>query len=466
MAFTDLTFLFIFLPAALFLYYVVAVKLQPMILLALSLLFYACGSWQYFRLLVTALAVDLAIGLLIARTRQQHKFLSAASLFAGIFFHVFLLGYYKYFDFALDISNRIFLTSFESRNIILPLGISYFTFKSISYQIDLYRGKITEFRPLTAAVYLSFFGQIQSGPIARYEDFDKKASTSVFLDGASKFMIGFGKKVLLANVLSNVATEIFDNTAQLSTSLAWLGAFCYSLQLFYDFSGYSDMAEGICNLFGLKCPINFRYPYISKSFSEFWRRWHITLGSWFRDYIYIPMGGSRVGRLRLYFNLFVVWILTGLWHGASLHFVFWGLGSFMLIALEKAFSLPGRIQTKIGQQLYRIPVIIGIVCSWVVFRCGGMRQSILFLKTMLMPLSNEIASARAAFLLKDYSVFILFGILFAIPVIPVIEVWSQKHRITHLVFQAAFILCVCGIFLCALSMIVSGQNNPFLYANF
>ncbi len=338
----------------------------------------------------------------------------------------------------------------------------------------LYKGKIKkeEFSILTALVYLSFFGQISSGPIARYSSFVKRITFSkeernaLLSDGAVRFLKGFCKKVLLANVLSNIVVEVFDKTGTLSTGLAWLGSICYSLQLYYDFSGYSDMAIGISNLFGYECPENFRYPYMTKSVSEFWRRWHITLGSWFRDYVYIPLGGSRVGKARLYLNLFVVWILTGLWYGADWNFVAWGLGYFVLIAFEKASGLPEKIRSKPLQLLYRIAVILIINFQWVMFRVSGFGAGMAFMKRMVIPCRLTVQDARALFLLKDYKWFLVFAILFAFPIVPAIEKACKNKKTAYIIYQvvSAAVLILLGA--AALSFVTSGQNNPFLYANF
>ncbi len=464
MSFTDLTFLFIFLPVALFLYYIAAKQYREIILLALSLLFYACGSMQYVMLLIVAMAVTIGIGYLVDRFREK-RLITISFLVIGIVFNVAILGYYKYFDFAITTVNRLFSTTFAARDLVLPLGLSFYIFKAISYLVDVYRGKAEANHPLTVALYLSFFAQISSGPIARYETV-QGGYQGFDSSGIARFIIGFGKKVLIANSLDNVVTEIFDNTSQLSTSLAWLGAICYSLQLYYDFSGYSDMAIGICGMFGYECPENFNYPYITKSFSEFWRRWHITLGSWFRDYIYIPMGGSRVGKARLYINLFVVWMLTGLWHGANWNYVAWGLGYFILVAFEKMTGLPKRLKNKLLINIYRIVVLLGINFLWVMFRSSGFGVGLSFIKTMIISSSYEVANARAAFLLEDYIVFIVAAVIFAMPVIPAIEKQCLKHKGTTIAYNIIFVVAVAFIFVGALSMVASGQNNPFLYSNF
>ena len=353
---------------------------------------------------------------------------------------------------------------------LLPLGLSFFTFKAISYLIDAYKGIIKTADNIQGLTYLSFFGQIQSGPIARYSDFNTinhLIQSSCFYNGVVRFMIGFSKKVLIADVLSNITIEIFDQTQAVSTPIAWLGAICYSLQLYYDFSGYSDMAIGISGMLGLYCPENFNYPYMTKSISEFWRRWHITLGAWFRDYVYIPMGGSRVGKMRLYLNLFVVWILTGIWHGAGWTFIVWGVGYFILIAIEKSLNIPNRFKNKVVKLCYRLFSLLFIIVQWVIFRSNNLEQGFSYVQSMFGG-SESIASstARAIFLFRDYSVFIAIALILAFPIAPKIEYLCKKKKLTSVIYDIISAFLIITAFIIALSFIVSGQNSPFLYGNF
>ena len=312
MATTDVVFVFIFLPVSL-LTLAFRPNLQKYVLLLLSLFYYACGSPKYFVLLLGMLVLNVGLAYIIGMMKEKgwEKRWSLLALVAGIGLNTGVLFYYKYFDFVTVGINQVFGTTIGARELLLPMGISFFTFKAISLLIDVYRGTvILKKNPVYGALYLSFFGQIVSGPICRYHEFyektkgksNKKAVWDMFSDGGYLFVKGFIKKVLFANILSLIVVEIFAmDLEQTSAPLLWLGAISYSLQLYYDFSGYSDMAIGIGQMFGISCPKNFDYPYITKSISEFWRRWHITLGAWFRDYIYIPLGGSRVNsRARLY----------------------------------------------------------------------------------------------------------------------------------------------------------------------
>lgn len=459
MQFTDITFLFVFLPISLLLYYISRDSLKHVILLLLSLLFYACGSREYLALLISALLVNIGVGYAIARIRGMHPAAAKICLAVGIIGNVSLLGYYKYSD-----------------SLTLPIGLSYFTFKAISYLIDVYHEKVSGVQPVAAAAYLSFFGQIQSGPIARFSTFDygsrsygvlkeKQCLFDRWILGCGRFMIGFSKKILLANVLNKITSEIFSATV-LSTFMAWGGAICYSLQLYYDFAGYSDMAIGICGMFGLPCPENFNYPYMTKSISEFWRRWHMTLGSWFRDYVYIPMGGSRVAGAKKYRNLFVVWLLTGLWHGNGWNFIFWGMGYFILIAFEKRFLLPDKLPNRLWKSLYRIFTLLIVNFLWVIFYHQNIQDGFNYIGIMLRGVTDRVADRRMLFLLDDYKVFFLAAILFAIPVCPWIEKKLSGVRGGKAVWEIFFSLSIAIFFIFSLSLVVSGQNNPFLYMNF
>lgn len=479
LATTDVVFVFIFLPVSL-LTLAFRPNLLKYVLLLLSLFYYACGSPKYFVLLLGMLVLNVGLAYIIGMMKEKgwEKRWSLLALVAGIGLNTGVLFYYKYFDFVTVGINQVFGTTIGARDLLLPMGISFFTFKAISLLIDVYRGTvILKKNPVYGALYLSFFGQIVSGPICRYHEFyektkgksNKKAVWDMFSDGGYLFVKGFIKKVLFANILSLIVVEIFAmDLEQTSAPLLWLGAISYSLQLYYDFSGYSDMAIGIGQMFGISCPKNFDYPYITKSISEFWRRWHITLGAWFRDYIYIPLGGSRVNsRARLYFNLFVVWILTGIWHGANWTFIFWGVGYFAAIAFEKTFGLPEKLTSKWSRALYRIAALAFINFQWVIFNSVNLITGLRYIKHMLIGYGYELANARTWILLKEYGVVLAFAILFAVPIIPRLKEYiaskgERKDRIAKAIMALVMVL----LFICALSFVIAGQNNPFLYGNF
>lgn len=475
MATTNITFIFMFLPIALALYYLVRDEAKEYVLLFLSIIFYACGSLKYLCVFLVSIAITIILGRTIAKNPENSVF-SKVLLILGIIYNVFILGYYKYYDFALTTYSSVTGAVVELKNLALPLGISFFTFKAISYLVDVYTKKVVlDENPVHDALYLSFFGQVISGPLSRYNDMknisitlkSKSERYDLFAEGVYRFMIGFNKKVLLADVLSNVTNEIFAAPFEnFSTGYAWLGAICYSLQLFFDFSGYSDMAIGITKMFGYNCPENFIYPYMAESIGKFWRRWHVTLGAWFRDYIYIPTGGSRVGKVRLALNLLIVWTLTGIWHGSAWNFVFWGLGYFVVIAIEKFTGLPEKIKSKIGQVIYRIGMLLFINFQWVIFRSDNLLNGLRFIKRMFICEANPLADTRTLFLFKDYFVFILAAIILCFPIVPWIEKKWESNEKVHNIIQAILMIIVSALFVWALSFVVSGLNNPFAYANF
>lgn len=471
MSITSLIFLFVFLPLSLAIYYLANDAAKEYVLLFVSLLFYAIGSIQYIVLFVFSVLITVTIGRIIHAVRGDA--VRKALLVFGIFLSLVPLIYYKYSDFVLITWGRIFASEVQPRNLLLPLGISFYTFKAISYLVDVYRDTAAlAGNPVHDALYLSFFAQIQSGPLTRYNTMavsgDKK---QLFIDGAFRFLIGFNKKILIADLLAKITTEIFNTPVEnYSTAYAWLGSICYSLQLFYDFSGYSDMAIGISEMFGYRCLENFNYPYMTESVSRFWRRWHISLSEWFRDYIYIPMGGSRnQQKWKVYLNLFVVWLLTGFWHGAAWNFVAWGLGYFVMIVFERLTGFPDRFRTKAGKMLYRIVTLAFINFQWVMFRSQGLVNGLRYIKRMLFLHSNELADIRTRFLLKEYLFFIILAVGLCFPVVP----WLRKRvsdgknsDASIVIYDTIVTVIALAAFIWSLSFVVAGQNNPFAYANF
>lgn len=474
MAVTDLMFLFWFIPGALLVYYITRGKCREYVLLAVSLFFYACGAPDYLFLLLLSLIINIFTGYLIAHFREKIR-VARFLLAMGVIYNLAILFFFKYFDFVMLNLSKVFQQNYVSQNLLLPLGLSFFTFKAISYLIDTYTGKIEVNNGVVkAALYMSFFAQMQSGPLSRYNDmFGRKDKCqegrfSLFSEGVYRFVIGFNKKILLANTLANITQEAFDwgIKGELSTGFAWFGAVCYSMQLFFDFSGYSDMAIGISQMFGYRCPENFNYPYMTSSVSKFWHRWHITLGAWFRDYVYIPLGGSRVDtKFKLYRNLFVVWFLTGMWHGANWQFIFWGVTYFCVIAIEKTFDWPNRFKLRFVRILYRLCVIVFVIFEWVIFRADGLKAGLEYAKVMILNTPNSLADLRGIFLLKDNLVFVIVGILLCFPIMPVIEKYLKKTEASTVIWNIGILANVL-LFLCAISFVVAGQNNPFAYANF
>lgn len=469
MSMTSMLFLLLFLPLSLAIYYLSNETAKEYVLLFISLLFYSLCSIEYIILFITAIVITVIIGRLINFSGDKiiRKFL----LITGVIINTALLFYYKYSDFALGIWGNIMGTEVQMKGLALPLGISFFTFKAISYLADVYKGNaaLTD-NPIHDALYLSFFPQIQSGPLTRYGDLTRKPEMKVqlFSDGVFRFLIGFSKKMLIANVLYKITAEIFNTPLEnYSTLYAWLGSVCYSLQLFFDFAGYSDMAIGLSEMFGYPCMENFNYPYMTESVARFWRRWHISLGLWFRDYIYIPLGGSRnKEKCRVYFNLFVVWFLTGLWHGASWNFVVWGLGYFIAIAFERLTDLPGRLNHTWSRTIYRILALAVINFQWVLFNSKDLISGLRFIKRMIIYRPNTLADFRAVFLLKDYGFFIAAAILLCFPVVPWLRKKLSNNKTASAAFEFVLTVIIVAAFIWSVSFVVAGQNNPFVYANF
>lgn len=482
MLFTSLIFIACFLPAVLIIYYTVLRnhrKAQNLFLLIASLGFYAWGEPKFVLLLMLSILVNWIFGLAVDRYAED-KGKSKLVIFIMLVFNLSIIFVFKYLMFTIYNINSIFGSDFQVSRIMLPIGISFFTFHAISYVIDIYRGKAEVQKNLFhVGLYIVFFPQLVAGPILRYEVIasqimGRKETFEDFSQGVCRFLKGFGKKILLANNFALVADAAFSTAnGELSVSLAWLGALAYTLQIFFDFSGYSDMAIGLGKMFGFHFPENFNYPYISKSTSEFWRRWHISLGTWFRDYVYIPLGGSRVSsKWHVVFNLFMVWLLTGLWHGANWTFISWGLLYFVSISIEKLTNFEklgnGRVGINILKRTYTMLLVI---FGWVLFRSLTIGQALAYVKTMLFVGGAEFFSVKTMELLQDYSIFFAFGILFSMPVSKVVSRWIENRSkegrpiltgITMIVYPSTLLI----VFFFAMAYLVKGSYNPFIYFNF
>lgn len=482
MLFTSLIFIVCYLPAVLLIYYTVLRKhrkLQNFFLLIASLGFYAWGEPKFVFLLMLSIVVNWIFGLAVDRYRSDRP-RSRLTIFIMIVFNLSILYIFKYLMFTIDNINRFLGTDFTVSKIVLPIGISFFTFHAISYVIDIYRGKAEVQRNLFhVGLYIVFFPQLVAGPILRYsviagQIMGRKENFEDFSQGVCRFLTGFAKKILLANNFALIADAAFSlDSGELSVAFAWLGAIAYTLQIYFDFSGYSDMAIGLGKMFGFHFPENFNYPYISKSTSEFWRRWHISLGTWFRDYVYIPLGGSRVesGR-RLVFNLFVVWSLTGLWHGASWTFLCWGLLYFISISLEKAVNFEnlgkGNTAAAVAKHIY---TMLLVVFGWVLFRATTIAGAVSYLKTMLFLNGAQLFDGNALVYLAENKVFLVLGILFSMPVSKVVLSWYENRRsagspvlsgVAAVIYPSVILL----LFMTAMTFIVKGSYNPFIYFNF
>ncbi len=469
MIFTSALFIFWFLPLTIVIYYALNRKrnLQNIFLLLASLLFYAWGEPIFVFVMILSIVFNYFMGIVVTNHRNSE---SRKKLFLAItiIFNVAFLFYFKYIGFLLTEANHFFDGRFVIPVVSLPIGISFFTFQAISYVIDVYRGNGEAQRnPLNVGLYISLFPQLIAGPIVRYQTVaeqikERKETYSDFVEGVKRFAIGFIKKVFIANNVAIVADAAFNQPQdELSVSMAWLGALAYTFQIFFDFSGYSDMAIGLGRMFGFKFLENFNYPYISKSVSEFWRRWHISLGEWFRDYVYFPMGGSKVNStLRLLFNLFVVWLLTGIWHGANWTFIVWGLFYFVLIAVEKITKFEKRF--KDYNSIKHLYVILLTLFGWVLFRSPNISTAFAYMGTMLNINSNPIVNLEVLFYLKEYGFYFIIALIFSIPVWPMLqEKIKNRKQIQYITYG-----CVCLLFLLSLSFTVKNAYNPFIYFNF
>ncbi|QHI73638.1 MBOAT family protein [Aminipila terrae] len=471
MLFSSIIFISCFLPIVLFLYYTIfsfSLRVQNIFLLVISLGFYAWGEPKFVFVLIISILVNWIFGLAVSKFRMD-KLKSKITIILMLIYNLSIIFVFKYLMFTMENVQYVTGLDYKIPKIVLPIGISFFTFKAISYVVDIYREKAeAQKNPLNAGLYITFFPQLLAGPIARYESFadqiqNRKVSFDDISAGVCRFLIGLSKKVLLANNLALVADKAFKllGTDDLSLAMAWLGALCYTLQIYYDFSGYSDMAIGLGKMFGFHTEENFNYPYISKSTTEFWRRWHISLGSWFRDYVYIPLGGNRVGgKKRLFFNLFVVWALTGLWHGANWTFICWGLLYFVSISLEKVTGLD-KMQSHV--MLRHIYTMLLVMFGWVLFRAENITDALIYLKTMFIPGGAGLVDADAMVCSKEYLGYLFFGILFTRP-------FAKKLAKTKLaklkLSQAFYVITLMVLFLACISYMLKSAYNPFIYFNF
>lgn len=473
MLFSSTFFLYIFLPLILILYYAVCKKQtsRNMLLLISSLGFYVWGEPKFVLVMLLSIIINYYFGLLVDQSRGTPKVRWHLTLM--VIFNLGIMGIFKYLGFAVETINLVSGIGLTVPQIALPIGISFFTFQSISYVVDVYRGhgKVLK-NPLDVGLYISFFPQLIAGPIVRYETIaneihHRKETEEDFASGIVRFIIGLSKKVLLSNQFALIADKAYalESSGTLSVGLAWLGAISYMLQIYYDFGGYSDMAIGLGKMFGFHFNENFNYPYIAKSVSDFWRRWHISLGTWFRDYVYIPLGGSRVGKVKLFRNLFVVWLLTGIWHGANWTFIVWGIYFGLLLMLEKFTGLDKWLtKSKVIGHVYTLLIVL---ISWVFFRADSLGSAISYLKYMFgigdMPVSSPLTTL---YFKENLSIFII-GILAALPFSTWMKRWyAMKSEKVQKAMKGLAMLTLAILFFTAVSYLVKGTYNPFIYFNF
>jgi alginate O-acetyltransferase complex protein AlgI len=470
MVFSSAYFLLLFLPLVFLLYFTVPKKYKNLVILIASIYFYTYGEKVLVLVMLLSTIVDFKAGHLIEQGKRKF------GLRLSIITNLATLGIFKYFNFAKE-NFEILVNSFgfdtasfsAIPNIILPLGISFYVFQTMSYTIDVYRGDVKASRNfIEFATYVTMFPQLVAGPIVRYIDIQKEIAereTTLhnFAKGTERFIIGLAKKMLIANTFAGLADQIFSFSAnEISTPYAWIGVFAYAMQIYFDFSGYSDMAIGLGRMFGFNFLENFNYPYISKSITEFWRRWHISLSTWFRDYLYIPLGGNRQGEKRTYINLFIVFFATGLWHGAAWNFIIWGFLHGIFIVLEKlGFN---KILVKLWAPLQHIYTLLVVLVGWVLFRAENLDYALSYLKQMFSySKGNSIISEYVTFFSfnKEMALVTFFALLFSVPFYPYME--RKLKNANFIYFRYVSLI---GLFVLSLLYVSSGSYNPFIYFKF
>jgi len=477
MVFSSATFLFYFLPAVLIIHLVLKhTTLRNIFLLASSLLFYAWGESEYVLLMMFSIILNYFLGILIDKYRDQGKLI----VWLGVVINIGLLAYFKYFNFLLDnVFTLGILESFEYKKVHLPIGISFFTFQSLSYLLDVKKGTAKAQRNLLdLGLYISLFPQLIAGPIIRYHDVasqikKRRVTSSGFIYGIRRFVIGLSKKVMIADPLALVADQVFAiHPMDMASSIAWLGIICYTLQIFFDFSGYSDMAIGIGKMLGFDFLENFNFPYISKSIQEFWRRWHISLSNWFRDYLYIPLGGNRKGSVRTYVNLIIVFLVTGIWHGAAWNFLVWGIyhGFFLIIERLGLDKVLKRSPSFIAHIYCLLVVMIG----WVFFKAVDLSYAIGYLKSMF-GIYNGWDYQPLIYMDNYRSIVLVLGILLSMPIFYWLDSKLQLRLRTFSLTKRRSILNIKGLlynsvtlgllFLCIIE-VASSSYSPFIYFRF
>ena len=457
MLFSSIPFLFYFLPCVLLLYAISPKKFKNFTLLVCSLVFYAWGEPRLVLLMLITVLGGYILGLLTEKFNKHKKLFLTLAVALSLGF----LGYFKYVDFFIENINLMTGLSIPLLNVALPIGISFYTFQLLSYNIDVYRGNVPAQRNFVdLATYISLFPQLIAGPIVRYSDVAKQLrnrnhSFDKIALGVRRFVIGLSKKIIIANTLGEIC-EIFKSSNDKSVLYFWLYAVAFALHIYFDFSGYSDMAIGLGKLFGFDFAENFDYPYISKSITEFWRRWHISLGTWFRDYVYIPLGGSRVGMARMTINLLIVWMLTGFWHGAEWNFILWGLYFAVLLIVEKLFLLKWLNHSKVISRIY---VLLLVVISFVIFNAGSINEAFVYIGGMFGIGDYPLVSTETLYYLKDYLFVLIIAIVGATN--------FPKYFVTKFkTLQWLEPIVLIALLAVSTAYLVDGSFNPFLYFRF
>lgn len=466
MVFSSTIFVFLFLPLVLLCYFLAPKKLKNYILLFFSLVFYIFGGPKFLLVLLFVVLIDYIGAILINKTNKKKLF-----LILTLILNISTLVYFKYTGFFLENVNNIFGLNITIPDIVLPIGISFYTFQAMSYVIDVYRNKVSlQKNYLTLLLYVSLFPQLVAGPIVRYETIEQelKVRKTTFEDveyGIRRFILGLAKKVIIANQMGALADIIFSSS-DISTPVAWLGAIAYMFQIYFDFSAYSDMAIGLGRIFGFKFLENFNFPYISKSITEFWRRWHISLSTWFRDYVYIPLGGNRKGIKRQIINLFIVWLLTGFWHGAEWNFVIWGLYYFIFLMLEKFVF--NKVLAKTPNVIRHIYTLFIVLIGWVIFRCESLDSIKTMFTSMFTLKITEFSLNELLIYLETYAIYFILAIIFSMPVYYKIvdKINSLKEGRLKLALNILHYGSLIVIFIITIMFLAYSSYNPFIYFRF
>lgn len=466
MLFSSLTFLYYFLPALLVLYFIAPKGLKNIVLLIFSLLFYFWGEPVYTLLMLVSTLAAYLLGLVIDKYRGKR--LSKAAMWATVIIECGLLMLFKYSDFFIESIAGALSLSVKGLGLTLPIGISFYTFQILSYTLDLYKGKTQVQRnPLNFATYVTLFPQLVAGPIVRYSDvassLDKRNhSIEGFSRGAFRFTLGLAKKVLIANALGELC-EIYKQSENAGTAFAWIYIIAYSLHIYFDFSGYSDMAIGLGRIFGFDFPENFNYPYTSKSITEFWRRWHMTLSSWFRDYVYIPIGGNRVSKSHHIFNILLVWLLTGLWHGAAWNFVLWGLYFGVFLLAEK--YVLSRLLEKLPSFFRHIYSLFIIILGWVLFDSVSISDALHTTANLFGLSGTTFAAGNVCYYFRSYAVLLIVAIVGCTPLPRKCVERIEKSKASA-VLSFAEPLAAAAMLITVTAFLVDGSFNPFIYFRF
>ena len=456
MVFSSLIFIFRFLPVFIAVYYITPYKYKNLCILIFSLFFYSFGEPKYFPIMISSIIIDYIVSILIQRN-FKNKAKCKVLLLVSIIFNMGILIYFKYANFFIENINLLFKYSIDKISLTLPLGISFYTFQTLSYTIDVYKGKVeAEKNIIDFGAFVSLFPQLIAGPIVKYSDINKEIKNrsinmSNFELGLEEFIIGLSKKVLIANNIGMLWSEISSkDLINISTPLAWLGIIAFSFQIYFDFSGYSSMSIGLGKMIGFNFPINFNFPYISRSITEFWRRWHITLGSWFKEYVYIPLGGNKVNKIRVFLNLLIVWFLTGFWHGAEYTFILWGLYFFTLIYIEKIFLGETLKRHVIFSHLY---TIFFLIIGWCIFAITDIATLGIYINKMF----TWDFKSDWIYYIRNYFIVIILCIISSTPL--VLKIYNKMNKVIKSII-------IVLLFMLSIAYLVDSSYNPFLYFRF